>query len=175
MVLRAGLAAVCAALLSSSLAGRAITGMVDGIPICYEDHPSRTVMSYVEGGYEVHVLDANKSGVLDDPRDRVVVFFEAGEGFIRHVYYHDGVLETRIFERDSDVVFGPDVFFGPYYREGNKIFDTVLDREGYEAARERFKLDTSRLELGGALEHKPHVRVDTCDPYGVFGDPANRF
>ena len=174
MVRRAALCALSAALASGAFANRVLETSVDDLLVCYEDHPSRTVVSYVEGDYVTFVLDANKSGELDSKDDRVVTFAHG----IRNEYYPDGILETRLLTRpDGSFALSPDVFFGPVYVNGGKVFDTQVDEEAYDAARLRFELESERLaRIEDSLDDARPQLLVSCDVTGVFGFPsANRF
>ena len=166
---RALVSGLAAVLLTVGSASRVLETSLDGLQVCYEDHPSRTVVSYVEGAFETYVLDANKSGALDSKDDRIVTFAHN----IRTEYYRDGILETRLIELpDGSFALGPDVFFGPIIVEGETVFDTKIDREAYDAARLRFELESQRLErIEASLSGLQHVGLVSCDPYGVLGLP----
>lgn len=167
-MVRKVLASMVLAASSFSLANRVMETTVDGFPVCYEDHPSRTVVVYIEGEYATFVLDANKSGALDSPLDRVVTFTDDE----RLEYYLGGIVETELFERpDGSFNLGSQIYLGSIIVGGEKVFDTKMDREAYDAARLRFTLESERLE--DSLSEARILPLVSCDLYGVFGIPPS--
>jgi hypothetical protein len=172
--MRRALLSGLSALLISASASSVVTGEVDGLPVCLEEHPSRTLIAYDEGSYHILLLDADASGSLGDLHDRIIVLFSTEAGVsIKHEYYDDGVLETRLVEHDGDL-YAREEFFGPYYRSGKAIFERQIDREAYEAAQERYRLENERFaRFFGALHGARPEWLATCDFFGIFPRPIH--
>lgn len=156
-----------AALTAYAGANGIFTGVVDGKHVCLEKHPTHTLVSYTEGGYLVAVLDANGSGRLDGPDDRVVVRYRSdSDELIEHVYSLKGVTETRV-----SVSGETREYFGAH---DGRIFPRPIDREGYDAAGARFEQERERLaRFEVALEDQQTQMLETCDPFGLYPRPID--